>query len=272
MKFLYLILAAIVISTPFIIGSPVAAGSIRPGWAFHWYPYHYGNLSGQIPQWINETYMQQFIAQSEDLHYHNYQQVIQNETSNKLQNDLLGNYLWFYITSYAKGDDQARIAISLVRNLPSRGTFEERAVGPYQIQYPYVSFGYTSSGVCSDRSVALAWLLSRLGYDSAILWFNGGPYGSHMATGIRVNDSAPYNFQKTGYALLEISDPAVPTAAANVDSGSVTVIKVGSGTQRMNLSKEWADGQRWAWLLNNYHNLTQAQYKEFNAITGYYGC
>ena len=254
-----------------LIGA-AAAASPYPGWTFHWYPYHYGNLSGSIPSWINDTQLQTFILNAEDLHYHNYQQVIQNETSLKYQDDMLGNYLWFYIAQNARGDDQARIAISVVRNLPSQGTFEERAVGQYQIQPPYVSFGYTSSGICSDRSVALAWLLSRLGYDSCILWFNGGPYGSHMATGIRVADGAPYNFEKTGYALVEISDPAVPTQRAAPDSGSVTVIKVGKGTKTMNLSREWTDGQRWAWLLNNYHTLNQSQQKEFSNLIKYYGC
>ena len=251
---------------------PVTASSIRPGWDFHWYPYHYGNLTGQIPQWINETTMQELINTCPDLHQFNYQQCIQITTTNKKQDDMLGNYLWFYITTSAKGDDQARVAISLVRNLPSDGTFAGRAVSAYQFQYPYVSFGYTSSGVCSDRSIALAWLLSRLGYDSSILWFNGGPYGSHMATGIRVNDSAPYNFNKTGYALLEISDPAVPTAAAAVDQGSITVFKVGSGTKRMDLSKEWQDGNTWKDLLANYHYLNQSQLKQFSALIQYYGC
>lgn len=255
-----------------ILVSSVSASSVYPGWDLHWYPYHYGNYSGSFAQWINQTALQNYINQSPDAHHFNYQQIIQKETTDKYQDGMLGNYLVCEIDQIAQGDDQARVAISVVKNLPSKGTFTERAVGPYQIQYPYISFGYTSSGVCSDRSVALAWLLSRLGYDSAILWFNGGPYGSHMATGIRVNDSAPYNFQKTGYALIEISDPAVPTAAAAVDQGSVTVIKVGNRTKTMNLSKEWIDGQRWGWLLANYHNLNQSQQKEFSGLVGYYGC
>jgi hypothetical protein len=267
MKWKWFILPLLIL----LVGS-ASASSTYPGWDFHWYPYHYGNLTGSIPQWINQSTMQELINTSPDLHQYNYQQAVQVATTNKKQDEMLGNYLWFYITQQAKGDDQARVAISLVRNLPSDGTFEGRAVGPYQFQYPYVSFGYTSSGVCSDRSLALAWLLSRLGYDSCILWFNGGPYGSHMATGIRVNDAAPYNFNHTGYALLEISDPAVPTAAACVDQGSVTVIKVGTGTQRMNLDREYADGKRWAWMLNNYHSLNQTQIKEFSNLVAYYGC
>lgn len=255
-----------------ILVCTASSSSIYPGWDFHWYPYHYGNLSGSLPMWINQSTMQELINTSPDLHHYNYQQAVQKATTNKYQDDMLGNYFWGEIGQVVQGDDQARVAISIVKNLPSRGTFEERAVGPYQFQYPYVSFGYTSSGVCSDRSLALAWLLSRLNYDSAILWFNGGPYGSHMAPAVRVNDSAPYNFQKTGYAILEISDPAVPTQAAAVDSGSVTVIKVGNGDKTMNLDKEWKDGQRWSWLLNHYHDLNQSQQREFSALVSYYGC
>lgn len=267
--------AIILLFAALLIAVPVSASTTwdpYPGWTFHWYPYHYGNLSGQIPQWINKTTLTELTNTCPDLHKYNYEQSIWIATNNQKQNDMLGNYLWFYITQQAQGDDQARIAISVVKKLPSRGTFEERAVNAYQFQYPYVSFGHTSSGVCSDRSIALAWLLSRLGYDSSILWFNGGPYGSHMATGIRVNDSAPYNFNKTGYALLEISDPAVPTQAAAVDSGSITVFKVGNGTQKMNLDKEWQDGQKWTWLLNNYHDLNETQRQEFADLIGYYGC
>jgi len=245
----------------------VCTVSAYPGWDLHWYPYNYGNLTGEIPQWINESYLQGFINNTPT---EGYTQMIQNETTNQMQDDLLGNYLCFAISQKASGDNRARIAISMVKHLPTHGTFAERAVGPYQFQYPYVSFGYTSSGVCSDRSIALSWLLSRLGYDSAVFWFQGGPDGSHMAPAVRVNSSAPYNFNHTGYARLEISDPAVPTEADVVDQGSVTVFKVGNGTGKMNLDREWVDGQRWAWLNENYHTLTAEQYKEFSSLVSYY--
>lgn len=270
MKWNIPLLVACLVAGVLVVSAPVSAA--YPGWDFHMYPYHYGNLSGQLPMWINQTQMHQMINTSPDLHHYNYEQAVKEVTTNQYQNNMLGNYLWSEIDQVAQGDDQARVAFSIVRKLPSMGTFEERAVGPYQFQYPYVSFGYTSSGVCSDRSIALAWLLSRQGYDSCILWFTGGQYGSHMATGIRVNDAAPYNFNKTGYALIEISNPVPPTAAAAVDSGSVTVIKVGNGTKRMDLSREYTDGLRWAWLQNNYHYLNETQQQEFADLIAYYGC
>jgi hypothetical protein len=194
------------------------------------------------------------------------QEIIKQETTNYGQ-DFLTNQLITGIQKKTKNiDDQGKIAISLVRYLPAVGTKPDM----YTFQYPYVSLS-GDSGVCIDNAICLSYILSRLGFDSCVMYFSGGPGGTHAATGIRVTQDSIANFRGTGYAIIEITEPAVPTEAVDKDSGSLSIFKVGNGVYKMNLTKEYHDGQRYAYLNANYHNLNNVTYAEFRDLTAYYG-
>lgn len=87
-------------------------------------------------------------------------------------------------------------------------------------------------GDCDDKSLLLAALLSRAGYDVAL--FNFADDG-HMAVGI-ASDSATYG--QTGYAYIETTDSGFVGAVPSTLAGGVTltgepqVIKIGNGTTR----------------------------------------
>ncbi|MDT8357072.1 MAG: hypothetical protein RQ758_01060 [Methanomicrobiaceae archaeon] len=87
------------------------------------------------------------------------------------------------------------------------------------------------SGDCDDKSLLLAPLLSREGYDVALLFFD---QEDHMALGVR---SEGCIFKNTGYAFLETTNVTLVTLPPKELEGAITlasaprVIPLGSGTK-----------------------------------------
>ncbi len=95
-------------------------------------------------------------------------------------------------------------------------------------KFPIETFadGY---GDCDDKTLLAAALLSRAGYDIAILFFEDE---KHVALGIK----APgLDYEGTGYAYVEMTDPSLVGVVPAELSGGVTleskpvVVKIGSG-------------------------------------------
>ena len=84
-----------------------------------------------------------------------------------------------YITNFTGDkDDQARIAVSMVQNIP----YDEIGLqsGSLNSKYPYEVI-YTQTGVCSGKSELLAFLLRELGFGVVIFEYE---QDSHRAIGI----------------------------------------------------------------------------------------
>lgn len=95
-------------------------------------------------------------------------------------------------------------------------------------KFPIETFG-DAYGDCDDKTLLAAAVLSRDGYDVAILFFEPE---EHVALGIR----APgLEFRDTGYAFAEMTQPSlVGTVPDNLDNGQKLesepeVIRIGSG-------------------------------------------
>jgi hypothetical protein len=98
-------------------------------------------------------------------------------------------------------DDQARIAISLVQNMDyDMNSFRN---GSIEEKYPYETL-YTDTGVCSQKSLLLAYLLRGLGYGVVIFRFN-----SHDAVGLKCPQQ--YSYKDTGYCFVESTTPTIIT-------------------------------------------------------------
>lgn len=102
--------------------------------------------------------------------------------------------------------DQARIAISIVQNIPygvSNKTTSFFGTKVNYSRYPYQIL-YDNQGICGEKSELLAFLLRDLGYGTAIFYY---PQENHEAVGIKcpVEDS----YQKTGYCFVETTGPAI---------------------------------------------------------------
>jgi hypothetical protein len=145
-------------------------------------------------------------------------------------------------------DDQARIAISLVQQIPydynkfSRLSSSTSA-SIEKTRYPYEVL-YDGKGVCSEKSVLLAYLLRGLGYGVVLFEF---PSENHMAVGIK--SSAPYDFKNSGYAFVETAEPTIPTDDQEMYVGvgklttTPTIFAVSDGISFNSIVEEYKDAK-----------------------------
>lgn len=79
----------------------------------------------------------------------------------------------------ANKDDQARIAISLVQNIPY--DYSKLGTVSTNVRYPYEVL-YENTGICEEKSLLLTYLLRELGYGIVLFEFK---QENHMAVGIK---------------------------------------------------------------------------------------
>jgi hypothetical protein len=139
-------------------------------------------------------------------------------------------------------DDQARIAISLVQNIPYdfRGLYDSTLNN----RYPYEVI-YDNKGVCGEKSWLLAYMLRNLGYGVALLSYK---VENHMALGIKC--PLNYSYLNTGYCFVETTVPSIVTDYEgdymNVTklSSNPDVIVISDGASFDSVSEEYNDAQK----------------------------
>jgi hypothetical protein len=139
-------------------------------------------------------------------------------------------------------DDRARIAISLVQQVPY-GYNQSYAQGNGNLRSPSMVL-YDDSGICDEKSVLLAYLLKELGYGVVLFSF---PEQQHTAVGIRSPPAYAYN--TTGYAFVETTLPAIVTDDRGKYGGNGTltgppnIIPIADGGSFDSVSAEYADAR-----------------------------
>jgi hypothetical protein len=166
-------------------------------------------------------------------------------------------------------DDQARVAISLVQQIPydysrlSSSSFDMRT--PYEVLYD-------NKGVCSEKSVLLAYLLRELGYGVVLFEF---PSESHMAVGIKCPKQ--YDFQNSGYAFIETANPSIPTDSQGDYLGvgklmSIpNIYTVSEGVSFNSVSEEYQDALLYNQLINMGAVLDIYHYNQWVNLVQKYG-
>lgn len=104
--------------------------------------------------------------------------------------------------------EQARIAVSIVQNIPYEVSNKSSFAGGSKFnysRYPYEVL-YENKGICSEKSQLLVLLLRELGYGSSIFFF---PEENHEAVGIKC--PAKKSFYGSGYCFVETGGPAIIT-------------------------------------------------------------
>jgi hypothetical protein len=178
------------------------------------------------------------------------------------------------LVSYIKArtpneDDQARIAISLVQNIP----YDSNGVLTNSIHYKYpYEVLYTNTGVCEQKSMLLVCLLRELGYGCSILEF---PSQNHAAVGIAC--PAQYAYY-SGYAFVESTTPSIITdwqgdyvGAGKLPSSPSYVIVIQDGKVMNSVSEEYQDNQAFQSLINMGSVLDESHYTQWQAIVSKYG-
>ncbi|OGJ12857.1 hypothetical protein A3K82_00900 [Candidatus Pacearchaeota archaeon RBG_19FT_COMBO_34_9] len=105
-------------------------------------------------------------------------------------------------------EDQARIAISIIQNIPFGNSNKTSKIGNIEIEYyryPYEVL-YDFQGVCGEKSELLGFLLREIGYGSAFIYYN---QENHEAMGIKC--PVKKSLDNTGYCFIETTGPSIIT-------------------------------------------------------------
>jgi hypothetical protein len=136
-------------------------------------------------------------------------------------------------------DDQVRIAISLVQNIPYDYAKSD-TVGT-DVRYPYQVL-YENTGICEEKSLLLAYLLRELGYGVVLFEFKTE---NHMAVGIK--SPSQYSYINSGYAFIESTTPTIITDSQGnyIGAGKLTskpqIIQINDGLSFLSISEEYQD-------------------------------
>ncbi|PKL65269.1 MAG: hypothetical protein CVV32_04575 [Methanomicrobiales archaeon HGW-Methanomicrobiales-3] len=129
-----------------------------------------------------------------------------------IQNSIQKKYLTCLleeIRNVAKSqDDLARIAISLVQHIPydyEKADSLERYHSSRRIRYPYEVIS-DNRGICSEKSLLLAFLLKESGFGVVLFDFNDE---NHMALGIQCPEEC--SLYGCGYGFVETTVPSIVT-------------------------------------------------------------
>jgi hypothetical protein len=128
------------------------------------------------------------------------------------------------------------------------------------MSYPYKIL-YDNKGVCSEKSLLLAYLLRGLGYGVVLFEFSSE---NHVVVGIKSPEQ--YSYKNSGYAFIESTAPTIPTDSEGdyVGVGKLIstpqIIQVSDGISFSSISEEYND-------LQNYNQL----YDELLMISNQYG-
>jgi hypothetical protein len=105
-------------------------------------------------------------------------------------------------------EDQARIAISLVQNIPfgsSNKTYSFLGEQLNHTRYPYEVL-YDFQGVCGEKTDLLIFLLKELGYGVSFFYYSPE---NHEAAGIKC--PMKESLMNTGYCFIETTSPSIIT-------------------------------------------------------------
>ncbi len=103
-------------------------------------------------------------------------------------------------------EDQARIAISLVQNIPFGASNKTSNFGSMKVdysRYPYEVL-YDMSGICGEKTDLLIFLLREIGYGTAFFYY---PHYNHEAAGISCPSKE--SLLDSGYCFVETTGPAI---------------------------------------------------------------
>ncbi len=153
-----------------------------------------------------------------------YSSFIYDRHQESLYGEILGDMRFIRDSCNLNDDEYLELLVAFVRSIPFEGDFNETGV-----KFPVETI--IEGGDCDDRSVLLIGLMTREGYDAALLYFDGK---YHTAVGVR-DGAGQGNYE--GYAYIETT-ASLPigvkaTELANGDTLDTEpcVIRFGNGTK-----------------------------------------
>ena len=169
---------------------------------------------------------------------------------------------------------QARIAISLVQNIPYGFPTDDKSKINYRKKFPYGVI-WEHTGICDEKSDLLHFLLKELGFATAALIYKKE---YHRAVGIKCPDA--YDAGNSGYCYVEVTTPKIITdnSPEYLGIGTLTdfkLIKISDGRQLDGVEEEFTDKIMYYDLILKAKaengKMEEADYKIYRAILDKYG-
>ncbi|MFH1589853.1 MAG: hypothetical protein ABIB43_04770 [archaeon] len=194
---------------------------------------------------------------------------LERELNNKIQEPYLVELSTKIKALDLSNDDKARVAISLVQNIP----YDQNAFKTNNVtgKYPYQVL-YTNTGVCGEKSTLLIFLLKELGYETAYIAFDPE---NHAVAGIKCADQ--YDYRDTGYCFIETTRPTIPTykAAEYTNVGYIMsipiVVKLSEGIAFETIGEEHLDALNYEKINKMGPILEPSYYAKWLALVEKYG-
>jgi hypothetical protein len=169
--------------------------------------------------------------------------------------------------------DQARIAISLVQNIPWGSSGKTVVFNGQTVdysRYPYEVL-YDDQGVCGEKSELLAEVLKDLGYGVVLFYY---PQENHEAVGIKC--PVENSLDGTGYCFVETSGPSIISDSSLVYAGGITltsspeVILLSNGISLPEGLYEYTDAKTLASIQNggSLNPISSFQFQELESKYG----
>lgn len=193
-------------------------------------------------------------------------EIIMELLENPYQDEYLEPILNSIKRSSGISDDQAKVAISIVQHIPYDWTKYYGITTDWL--YPYETI-HLNKGVCSDKSILLAYLLNKLGYDTVLFEFS-----NHMAVGVKCDPM--YDFYDTGYAFVETTRPTIITHIPDTYLGGFQIssnpkiIHLNGGIKELDVSAEFRDSNEYKKLLSMGPVLDQYNYQKWQSLSTKY--
>ena len=231
------------------------------------------------------------LKSTEPSFYGDYREYYLKYLDNPVQKKYLADLVSSIKSRTSNKDDQARIAINLVQQIPydyeqyyesesSSAADSRRTRSPYETLYD-------NKGVCGEKSLLLAYLLRDLGYGVVLFSFSTE---KHMAVGIKSSDQ--YAYRNSGYSFVESTTPTIVTDSDGeyVGAGKLTstpqVIHISDGNSFVSISEEYDDARayyqsyneitemsnHYGTVVNEYqYNQWMSLYNQWNSLARKYG-
>lgn len=204
------------------------------------FPYYFNNYRKTLSFTTYGGLNDYFATEDHSYRYDPDKEVFLELLQNNYQDEYLDPFIQKIKGLSSSRDEQAKIAISLVQHIPYNWAALSSVSSDFL--YPYETV-HRNRGVCCDKSILLAYLLDKLGFDAVLFEWPG----SHMAVGVRCHER--YDYDNTGYAFIETTRPTIITYIPDEYIGGFRIstpphiIQVNDGGVGLEVSQEYADAQ-----------------------------
>lgn len=158
------------------------------------------------------------------------------------------------------GDNRARAAVSIVQNIPyaDNDTLKDMRY-PYEVLLDF-------KGVCSEKSLLLAYLLRDIGFCTALFIFEKE---NHASVGIKCPEK--YSFKNSGYCFVETNSPSIITdSQKEYEIGCLEsaprIIKICDGRQMETIGIDYRDAIEMNYLKKMFENSYKFNNNHANRI------